>query len=76
MYKHVERTEGDSAVPTLKRSDDPGKSTLPGKKQIHRFSGDNGDYTMDVISLWDEMLQESKEYTSEPLLVPIIRQGK
>ena len=76
VYKHVERTEGDSAVPTLKRSDDPGKSTLPGKKQIHRFSGDNGNYTMDVISLWDEMLQESKEYTSEPLLVPIIRQGK
>ena len=76
VYKHVERIEGEKVTSTMKHSDDPGKSTLPGKKQIHRLYDENGNYIKDVISLWDEELQASEGYKSEPLLTPIVRQGE
>ena len=76
VYKHVERIEGEEVTPTMKLSEDTGKSTLPGRKQIHRLCDADGNYVKDVISLWDEDLPESEGYTSEPLLVPIIRQGE
>ena len=71
VYKHVERIEGKEAVSTMKFSEDTGKSTLPGRKQLHRSCDADGNYVKDVISLWGEDLQES-----ESLLVPVVRKGE
>ena len=71
VYKHVERIEDEGATSTMKLSEDTGKSTLPGRKQLHRQYDDEGNYVNDVISLWDEDLQDT-----EPLLVPVVRKGK
>ena len=71
VYKHVERIDGGNVIPTMKFSDEPEKSTLPGRKQVHRFHNADGRYTRDVIGLWGESFQEG-----EALLVPIVRQGK
>ena len=71
VYKHVERIDGEKVTVTMKLSEDRGKSTLPGRKQLHRIYDDDGNYVKDVISLWDENLQNS-----EPLLVPVILKGE
>ena len=71
VYKHVERIEGKEAVSTMKFGEDTGKSTLPGRKQLHRSYDAAGNYIKDVISLWDEDLQDG-----EPLLVPVILKGE
>jgi nicotinate phosphoribosyltransferase len=71
VYKHVERIDGSDVTPTMKFSDEPGKSTLPGRKQVYRFHNANGCYKRDVISLWDEAPQGG-----EALLASIVRQGK
>ena len=71
VYKHVERIEDEQATGTMKLSEDTGKSTLPSRKQLHRRYDANGNYVKDVISLWDEDLQDS-----EPLLVPVVRKGE
>ena len=71
VYKHVERIDGIEVTPTMKLSDEPGKSTLPGRKQVFRFHDADGCYERDVISLWDESPQEG-----EALLVPILREGE
>ena len=71
VYKHVERIEGEKVTVTMKLSEDRGKSTLPGRKQLHRLYDDDGNYVKDVISLWDENL-----HNSEPLLVPVVLKGE
>ena len=71
VYKHVERIEGEKVIFTMKLSEDTGKSTLPSRKQLHRLYDDDGNYIEDVISLWDENLQDG-----EPLLVPVVRNGE
>ena len=71
VYKHVERIEGKEETSTMKLSEDTGKSTLPGRKQLHRSYDADGNYLKDVISLWGEDLQGS-----EPLLVPVVRKGE
>ena len=71
VYKHVERIDGIEVTPTMKLSDEPGKSTLPGRKQVYRFHDADGCYERDVISLWGESPQEG-----EALLVPILREGE
>ena len=71
VYKHVERIEDEKVTVTMKFSEDTGKSTLPSRKQLHRIYDDDGNYLKDVISLWDEDLQDG-----EPLLVPIVRKGE
>ncbi len=71
VYKHVERIEGEKVTVTMKLSEDTGKSTLPSKKQLHRLYDADGNYVKDVISLWDEDLQDG-----EPLLVPVILKGE
>ena len=70
VYKHVERIEDGKVTVTMKLSEETGKSTLPGRKQLHRIYDDDGNYVKDVISLWED-LQEG-----EPLLVPVILKGK
>ena len=69
VYKHVEREEDGEIVPTLKLSDEPGKSTLPCKKQVQRLREDH-QYVKDQICLWDEVSEE------EGLMVPIVRDGE
>ncbi len=80
VYKHVERIEGTEVIPTVKFSDEPGKSTLPGKKQVHRLYDADGNYVQDVMSRWGEAPEEvnssPERYTSQPLLIPIVRQGE
>ena len=71
VYKHVERIEGEKVTFTMKLSEDTGKSTLPSRKQLHRLYDANGNYVKDVISLWNEDLQEG-----ELLLVPVILKGE
>ena len=71
VYKHVERVDGEDVTPTMKFSDEPGKATLPGRKQVYRLYNADGCYDKDVISLWDETNQEG-----EALLVPIVRRGE
>ena len=71
VYKHVERIEGEKVTVTMKLSEDTGKSTLPGRKQLHRSYDADGNYVKDVISRWDENLQDG-----EPLLVPVILKGE
>ena len=71
VYKHVERIEGEKVTVTMKLSEDTGKSTLPSKKQLHRLYDADGNYVKDVISLWDEDLQDG-----ESLLMPVILKGE
>ena len=71
VYKHVERIEGEQVIVTMKLSEDRGKSTLPSRKQIHRLYDTEGYYTKDIISLWDENIQDS-----EALLVPVVHKGE
>ena len=71
VYKHVERVDGHRVIPTMKFSDELGKSTLPARKQVYRLLNAGGCYEKDVISLWGEPSQEG-----EALLVPIVYQGR
>lgn len=71
VYKHVERIDDGTVIPTMKLSDEPGKSTLPGRKQVYRLHDADGCYDRDVIHLWAETPKKG-----EALLVPIARQGK
>ena len=60
VYKQVERMVDNKVIPTMKFGDDSSKSTLPGRKQIHRIYDSHGNYVKDVISLWDENIQEGR----------------
>lgn len=64
VYKLVE----DAAGPKMKRS--PGKLTLPGRKQVHRFVDGSGRVTHDVMSLRDEDVPGGR-----PLLRPVMTAG-
>ena len=47
------------------------KETYPGRKQIFRFTGDDGSYSGDVIGLEDEQFPGA-----DPLLVPVMHAGR
>lgn len=64
VYKLVE----DELGPRFKRS--PGKTTLPGKKQVWRRST-NGAFSSDVVSIDGESVEDA-----EPLLRPALAGGK
>ena len=68
VYKLVE----SDGRPVGKQSlDEPAKATIPGRKQIHRLTDADGNYTKDQVTLWDEEPSEG-----QPLLVPIIQNGE
>ncbi len=68
VYKLVE----SGGKPVGKQSlDEPSKATLPGRKQIYRFSDANGNYVRDCVTLWNEPISEG-----QPLLIPIIQDGE
>ncbi len=61
-----------------KLSEEKSKSTLPGIKQVYRIAGSDGYYKRDVVTFEGEDITKYMEDgdTVEPLLVPIIVNGK
>jgi len=68
LYKLVELERGGEVRKAAKFS--AAKVTYPGRKQIYRTTDSRGDYEGDLIALEDEHV------TGEPLLVPVMREGK
>jgi nicotinate phosphoribosyltransferase len=69
IYKLCEtQTPNGNFAPIMKLSKD--KNTLPGRKQVYRFKGDDGSFRKDVIALADERVD------GEPLLVKVMENGK
>ncbi len=71
VYKLVSVSKAGKEIPKIKISDDKGKTTLPGKKQVFRRT-EGEKYIEDVICLQDEKLGKGWA----PLLVPIMKAGK
>lgn len=71
IFKLAETSdETDRMIPSTKFTSSMGKATLPGKKQVWRRI-ENGKYIEDIITLWDEEVEDAK-----PLLVPIMIKGE
>ena len=69
IYKLCETmSERGKFSPMMKLSE--GKVTLPGRKQVYRFKGKNGNFSKDVIALADEKIK------GEPLLVKVMEKGE
>jgi nicotinate phosphoribosyltransferase len=69
IYKLCETQKGkDGFLPIMKLSKD--KITLPGRKQVFRFTDEKGNYAKDIIALADE------DFECKPLLVKMIEDGK
>jgi len=69
IYKLVEVDTGNAVRSAAKFSQE--KITYPGRKQVFRFSGRDRKFSEDVIGLDTESFPGS-----EPLLVPVMREGK
>jgi len=68
VYKSVER----DGVPVGKQSlDEPGKATVPGRKQVYRQTDTDGNYYKDYVTLWNEPSTDG-----EPLLISIVKDGE
>ncbi|MEM1566100.1 MAG: nicotinate phosphoribosyltransferase [Candidatus Bathyarchaeia archaeon] len=69
IYKLCEKAdEKGEFVPIMKLSE--GKATLPGRKQVFRFTDEKGFFVKDVIAL------EGEEVDGEPLLVKVMEKGR
>jgi len=68
IYKLVEVATRGQIRSTAKFSED--KNTYPGRKQVFRFSDNQGFFAGDVIGLEDELI------STEPLLIPVMRAGQ
>lgn len=63
VYK-MSAIEGNGALaPRMKRSDNPGKITLPGRKEVYRLYDEQGMAIADYITLADEVVDTSRELT-------------
>jgi nicotinate phosphoribosyltransferase len=69
IYKLVEVEVGGRVHSAAKFSEE--KHTYPGRKQVFRFSGQDGSYSEDIIGLEHEIFPHA-----EPLLVPVMRKGR
>jgi nicotinate phosphoribosyltransferase len=69
IYKLVELEIDGKIRWAAKFSED--KTTYPGRKQVFRFTANDGSFAHDVIGLEDESFPDA-----EPLLVPVVRQGQ
>lgn len=63
-------------LPTLKASNTPEKSTLPGSLQVFRGVASDGGYVADVVGLDDEEIEIPGAARVEPLLVPFWERGQ
>jgi nicotinate phosphoribosyltransferase len=62
--------------PTMKVSDNPEKSTLPGRLQIFRGADAEGFYVADVVGLDEEEIEIPHATAVERLLVPFFEEGR
>lgn len=63
VYKLTTIEENGKIVPKIKVSENVGKITTPGFKQVYRlFDRDTGKAIADVITLHDEIIDDSKPY--------------
>jgi nicotinate phosphoribosyltransferase len=69
IYKLVEVDLGDTVRNAAKFSQE--KITYPGRKQVFRFTGKEGNFLRDLIGRDGEIFEGG-----EPLLVPVMRGGK
>jgi nicotinate phosphoribosyltransferase len=63
VYKMVAREGREGWIPTIKVSNNPEKVTLPGIKQVWRFSNGEGSPIADLICLEEETLAAGATYT-------------
>ena len=54
-----------------RRKSSPGKATWPGRKQVYRRYDPDGRFSSDVLTLEDDIVPDG-----EPLLVPVMEQGR
>lgn len=69
IYKLVEVETGDTVRSAAKFSEE--KATYPGRKQVFRFSGNDGKFSEDIIGLGEESFPGS-----DPLLMTVMREGR
>jgi nicotinate phosphoribosyltransferase len=69
IYKLVEVDTGETVRSAAKFSQE--KITYPGRKQVFRYSGREGKFSEDVIGLDTQSFPGS-----DPLLVPVMREGR
>jgi nicotinate phosphoribosyltransferase len=69
IYKLVEVEIGGQVRSAAKFSE--AKKTYPNRKQVYRFTSEDGKFSGDIIGFHDEQFPGG-----EPLLVPVMRQGK
>lgn len=63
VYKLAAIEEDGKIIPKIKVSENVGKITIPGFKQVYRlFDRDSGKAIADVITLHDEVIDDSKPY--------------
>lgn len=72
VYKLAARHSGGALQPTIKVSNNPEKTTNPGIKQVYRFYSPEEVPLGDLLTLDDEILDESKEHR---FYHPIYRNG-
>ncbi len=64
VYKLVAVEKGNVTIPKIKKSENVAKITTPGFKMLYRlYANDTGKAIADVITLHDEVIDSSKEYT-------------
>ncbi|HHW79555.1 MAG TPA: nicotinate phosphoribosyltransferase [Acholeplasmataceae bacterium] len=62
VFKLSAITEDNELVPKLKLSENVAKTTIPGFKQLYRFFDENNKAIADLITLNDEVIDETKPY--------------
>lgn len=62
VFKLAAITENDILTPKIKLSENITKTTTPGFKQVYRFFDDKCKAMADVLTLFDEEIDESKPY--------------
>lgn len=63
VYKLSAIEREGKLVPRIKISDNVAKTTIPGFKQVYRFYDENNMAIADVITLFDEVIDQTKPYT-------------
>ncbi|MFA5693277.1 MAG: nicotinate phosphoribosyltransferase [Acholeplasmataceae bacterium] len=62
VFKLTALEENKKIVPKIKISDNVVKTTIPGFKQVYRFYDEDNKAIADVVTLFDEVIDESKPY--------------
>lgn len=62
VYKLAALKENGNWIPKMKKSDNIEKMTIPGNKMLYRLYDKNNKAIADVITLEDEIIDESKPY--------------